>query len=73
MAQTPVATTARSLALALHTDLSNLDNYAGNPALVAALLQTAEEKLAIIAQYLADVRREAGIGGVATILHSRAA
>jgi hypothetical protein len=53
--------TARSLALALHTDLQNLDTYAGNPALTAGLLATAEEKLAIIAEYLATVRREAGL------------
>ena len=61
MAQTPANTrTVRALVLDLHTDLSNLDNYAGNPALIAALLATAEEKMAIIAQHLADTRVAAG-------------
>ncbi len=53
--------TARSLALDLHTDITNLDTYAANPAMVAPLLATAEEKLAILAEYLATVRREAGL------------
>lgn len=68
MAQTPANTrTVRALVLDLHTDLSNLDNYAGNPALVAALLETAENKLAIIAQHLADTRAAAGLRPVCVI------
>jgi hypothetical protein len=73
MASDPTNGAARSLALAVHTDLRNLDEYAANPVVVAALLQTAEEKLAIMAEYLAAVRRAAGLGAVATILRTRAA
>jgi len=62
MAQTAVsARTVRQLVLDLHTDISNLDNYAGNTALIGALLETAENKLAVIAQHLADVRAAAGL------------
>jgi hypothetical protein len=63
---------ARNLTLALHTDLQNLDNYAADPALIAGLLRTAEEKLSIVAQYLANVRRKAGIAGAATIIEGAA-
>ena len=59
---------ARRLTLDLHTDLQNLDNYAADPALIAGLLRTAEEKVAIVAQYLANVRAGAGIAGSAVIL-----
>ena len=59
---------ARRLTLDLHTDLQNLDNYAADPALIAGLLRTAEEKVAIVAQYLANVRAGAGTAGSAVIL-----
>lgn len=63
MASSPlsVPTNVRRLALDLHTDLANIDNYAGQTALVGALLETAENKVAVIAGHLAEVRAAAGL------------
>ena len=69
MANAVAPRNVRALVLDLHTDLGNLDNYAGNTVLVGALLETAEAKLAIISQHLADVRHAAGLRPSAVILH----
>lgn len=60
--------TPTRIALDLSTDLGNIKNYTGNAALVAALVFTAEEKIATLTAYLADIRREAGMNGCATII-----
>jgi len=74
MAQTAVsARTVRQLVLDLHTDLANLDNYTGNVALIAALLETAENKVAIIAEHLRETRAIAGLGYSLVIQPARTA
>ena len=65
--------TARLAALALHTDISNIDTYAGNVGLLASLVSVSEEKLAVIAEYLAQVRRENGLRPSLVIPGERAA
>jgi hypothetical protein len=69
MAAAAVAVNVRRLALDLHTDIVNLEGYAGQPALVAALLETAENKVAIIMEHLAAVRSGAGLTGGGVVLH----
>ncbi len=64
--------TIGGLVLKLHTDISNLRTYEGNRALIEALVHTAEEKLAIIAAHLMEVRRANGMGACAVIVDMRA-
>lgn len=59
VASTP--TNVRRIALDLHTDIANLETYAGQPAIVGPLLETAENKVAIILQHFFDVRAAAGL------------
>ena len=66
-----MAKTPRALCLDLHTDLQNLDNYADNRTLLAALINTAEEKIAIITAHLLSVRSANGIGGSGVIIDAR--
>ena len=63
----------RTLCLALHTDLGNIDNYADNPALLAALVLTAEEKVSSIIAHLIEVRASIGMRGSAAIINAHAA
>ncbi|HXJ61965.1 MAG TPA: hypothetical protein VNU68_35455 [Verrucomicrobiae bacterium] len=68
-----MAISVRKLTLDLHTDLSNLDAYAGNRVMIAALIATASEKIAVITAHLNDTAAAAGLDAPGIILDGKAA